>query len=122
MPRDRISNPCQELLEVDHVHGSRAHPRCRCLCYALLEDTECTLTDLSTETAAWENEIRGHAVTDHQRKPVYISLYHGHVPKLIEEDIITFDEATEIGTPAENAEQVLAALEGIGDRLDSSQG
>lgn len=52
---------------------------------------------------------------------MYVSLYHVHVPKLVDEGVITFDDGSETITPAENAEQVLAVLEGMGASLDSNQ-
>ncbi|WP_425438212.1 DUF7344 domain-containing protein [Natronorubrum halalkaliphilum] len=97
------------------------HPRRRYVCYTLLEDTQWTLTDLSTKIAAWENDIPEHAVTSDQRERVYVSLYHAHVPKLIDEGIVAFDDVTEMITPVENADQVLAALNGMGASLDSAQ-
>jgi hypothetical protein len=113
--------PPEEILEVDHVYEALAHSRRRYLCYTLLEDTRWTLTDLATKIAAWENDVPEHAVTDDTRERAYVSLYHAHVPKLVEEGIITFDRATEMITAAENASQVLKALEGIGTSLDSNQ-
>jgi hypothetical protein len=113
--------PPEEILEVDHVYEALAHPRRRYLCYTLLEDTRWTLTDLATKIAAWENDVPEHAVTDDTRERAYVSLYHAHVPKLVDEGIITFDGATEMITAAENASQVLQALEGIGTSLDSNQ-
>ncbi|TYL36190.1 hypothetical protein CV102_23935 [Natronococcus pandeyae] len=113
--------PPQEILELDHVYEALDHPRRRYLCYTLLEDTRWTLTDLATKLAAWENDISEHAVTSDQRERVYVSLYHAHVPKLVDESIITFDDVTETITTAENAAQVLAALEGMGASLDSNQ-
>jgi hypothetical protein len=95
--------PPEEILEVDHVYEALARPRRRYLCYTLLEDTRWTLTDLATKIAAWENDVPEHAVTDDTRERAYVSLYHAHVPKLVDEGIITFDGATEMITAAENA-------------------
>lgn len=113
--------PPKEILELDHVYEALGHPRRRYLCYTLLEDTEWSLTDLAAKIAAWENDVPEHAITDHQRERVYVSLFHAHVPKLVDEGIITFDPVTEMITPAENADQVLAVLNGMGASLDSNQ-
>ncbi|WP_425504250.1 DUF7344 domain-containing protein [Saliphagus infecundisoli] len=48
-------------------------------------------------------------------------LYHAHVPKLVDEGVITFDTDDETITTAGHAEQVLTALEGIGASLDAEQ-
>ncbi|WP_254524836.1 DUF7344 domain-containing protein [Natrinema caseinilyticum] len=113
--------PPPSILEIEPVYEALGHPRRRYLCYTLLEDTEWSLSDLATKIAAWENEVPEHAVTEDQREEVYVSLYHAHVPKLIDEDVVAFDEATETITTAEHAEQVLAALEGMGASLDTNQ-
>lgn len=109
------------VLELDHVYTSLAHPRRRYLCYTLLEDDEWTLTELAVKIAAWENDVSEDAVTDEQRDRVYVSLFHSHVPKLVEEGIVTFDAETEQITAASNAKQVLAALHGVGANLDARQ-
>ena len=113
--------PPPSILEIEPVYQALGHPRRRYLCYTLYEDTEWSLTDLATKIAAWENDIPDHAVTENQREEVYVSLYHAHVPKLVDEGVITFDEATERITAAEHAEQVLTALEGMGASLNSRQ-
>ncbi|KZX49593.1 hypothetical protein [Haloarcula sp. K1] len=113
--------PPPDILEIEPVYEALGHSRRRYLCYTLLEATEWSLTDLATKIAAWENDVPDHAVTDDQREEVYVALYHAHVPKLVDEGVITFDEATETITTAEHADQVLAALEGMGASLDSKQ-
>ncbi|MFD1687177.1 DUF7344 domain-containing protein [Halobellus litoreus] len=113
--------PSLDILEMETVYEALGNSRRRYLCYTLFEDTEWSLTDLATKIAAWENDIPEQAVTEDQREEVYVSLYHAHVPKLVDEGVITFDEATETITTADHAEQVLAALEGIGASLDSKQ-
>ncbi|MFB6185162.1 MAG: hypothetical protein ABEI96_11455 [Haloarculaceae archaeon] len=118
-PETQRSPPA--ILEIEPVYEALGHPRRRYLCYTLFEDTEWSLTDLATKIAAWENDVPEHTVTEVQREDVYVSLYHAHVPKLVDEGIITFDGATETITTTEHAEQVLTALEGMGASLDSNQ-
>ena len=113
--------PPSDVLEITPVYEALGHSRRRYLCYTLLEDSEYSLTDLATKIAAWENDVPEHAVTEDQCEDVYVSLYHAHVPRLVDEGVITFDETTERITTAEHAEQVLAALEGIGSSLDLDQ-
>lgn len=113
--------PPKAVLELDHVFQALAHPRRRYLCYTLLEDVEWSLTDLATKLAAWENDVPEHAVTHNQRRQVYVALYHSHVPKLVDEGVVTFDPTTEQIRAAENVSQVLAALAGMGTTLDATQ-
>lgn len=126
VPSDASTSPNKQLpppgfLEIEPVYEALGHARRRYLCYTLLEDTEWSLTDLATKIAAWENNVPEHVVTDDQSEEVYVALYHAHVPKLVDEGVITFDEATETITTAEHTEQVLTALEGMGASLDSNQ-
>ncbi|MFC4437169.1 MULTISPECIES: DUF7344 domain-containing protein [Natrialbaceae] len=113
--------PSVDILEIEPVYEALGHPRRRYLCYTLLEDTEWSLSDLATKIAAWENDVPEHEVTENHHEGVYVSLYHAHVPKLVDEGVITFGEATETITTAEHAEQVMTALEGIGASLDANQ-
>lgn len=110
-----------DVVEIDRVYTALAHPRRRYLCYTLHEDTEWTLTELATKIAAWENDVPVHAVTDDQRDDVYVSLYHAHVPKLVDVGVLTFDEERGLIETADHAEQVLAALDGIGANVDCRQ-
>jgi hypothetical protein len=113
--------PPPEILELDAVYEALGHPRRRYLCYTLLESTEWSLTELATKMAAWERGAPEHAVTAEERERMYVSLYHAHVPKLVDDGVVAFDEATGRITAAEHADQVLAALEGMGASLDADQ-
>lgn len=113
--------PPRSILEIKPVYEALGHSRRRYLCYTLLENTEWSLTDLAEKIAAWENDIPEYEVTEAQREDVYVSLYHAHVPKLVDEGVISYDEETKTITAAEHAEQVLTALEGMGASLDSNQ-
>lgn len=113
--------PAREILELDHVFDALSHPRRRYLCYTLLEDTEWSLTELAAKIAAWENDVPEHAVSDQQRERTYVSLYHAHVPNLVEDGIVSFEGETESITAGENAAQVLTALRAMGASLDATQ-
>jgi hypothetical protein len=111
----------QGVLELDHVYEALGHPRRRYLCYTLFKATEWSLSELAVKVAAYENDCSTSEVTDHQRERVYVSLYHVHVPKLVDEGVIHFDETTETITPGPNTQQVLLALEGMGATIDAEQ-
>ncbi|MFC7202507.1 hypothetical protein ACFQJC_03205 [Haloferax namakaokahaiae] len=113
--------PPPEILAIEPVYEALGHSRRRYLCYTLLENTEWSMTDLATKITAWEWGIPEHEVTADQREKVYVSLYHAHVPKLVDVGVITFDETTETISTAEHAEQVLTVLEGIGASKDANQ-
>lgn len=111
----------EAILELDHVYQALGHPRRRYLCYSLLENTAWSLTELAVKIASKENDIPEHEVTREQRDKVYVSLYHAHVPKLVNEGVIEFNEQEETITPGEHAGQVLTALSGMGASLDANQ-
>lgn len=114
--------PPKEVLELDFVFEALAHPRRRYVIYSLLSSTCWTLTELATKLVAWEWDIPEDDVADFARNEMYVSLYHAHVPKLVELDIVQFhDGDQEIILADENAVQVLAALEGAGASLDAAQ-
>ncbi|MFB6139709.1 MAG: hypothetical protein ABEJ26_04660 [Halosimplex sp.] len=113
--------PPAEILDLDHVYAALDHPRRRYLCYTLLEDDEWTLEELAAKVAAWEDGAPEREVTARRRENVYVSLYHAHVPKLVDLGVVAFDEGRETITPAEHAEQVLTALQGMGASLDANQ-
>jgi DNA-binding transcriptional ArsR family regulator len=52
------------------------------------------LQELAAEVAAWENETDPEALTDKQRKRLYVSLYQTHIPKLEEAGIVEYDGDT----------------------------
>lgn len=116
-----VTAPPSEILKLDHVYEALGHSHRRYLCYTLFEDTEWTLDELSTKIAAWENDVPEHDVSNRQQEKMYVSLYHTHIPKLVNSGVLTFDDATETVRPAANAEQVVIALEGMGASLNSNQ-
>ncbi|WP_254545324.1 DUF7344 domain-containing protein [Halomarina pelagica] len=115
--------PPVEVLDLQFVYEALAHPRRRYIVYSLLSSTRWTLTELATKLVAWERDIPAEDVADVERDEMYISLYHAHIPKLVELDIVEYDdgEDAEIIVADENAAQVLAALEGAGASVDAAQ-
>jgi len=114
--------PPVEILELEFVYEALAHPRRRYLCYSLLSSSHWTLTELATKLVAWERGIPEEDVTEFNRDEMYVSLYHAHVPKLVELDIVEYATGgEEIIIAGNNAPQVLAALEGVGASIDTLQ-
>lgn len=109
------------VMEMDHVFEALSHPRRRYLLYTLLEESEWTLQELAEKLAAWEQDGSGSSVSDDTIEQVYVSLYHNHVPKLVDEGIVEFDAATETLGLGSHAEQVLGVLEDAGGSHDSYQ-
>jgi predicted transcriptional regulator len=122
-PDDSHENPqiSTAVLDVDYVFEALAHPRRRYLLYTLAVETVWSVRELATKLAAWEQNIPEETVRPDERDKVYISLYHTHIPILEEYSVISFDAQTETIEAAVNAEQVIAALEGVGASIDSEQ-
>jgi hypothetical protein len=119
--RDLDVDVSEIVLELQPVFEAIAHPRRRYLVYTLAEATEWSLDDLATKLAAWETDTPEANIPTLTRQEMYTSLYHAHVPKLVELDVIEFDAVTETITPGPHAVQVLTALEGAGGSLDNRQ-
>lgn len=109
------------ILEMDHVFEALAHPRRRYLLYTLLEDTEWSLEAIAVKVAGWEQDVSHGTVSDEEAERVYVSLYHNHIPRLVDEGIIEFDVPTETIRPGPHAEQVLSVLETTSGSYDSGQ-
>lgn len=63
------------------------------------------LADLAADVAALERDGNPHEVPPAVVERVYVSLYHCHVPKLEDGDVVTHDRATNVVSLAdENAE------------------
>jgi hypothetical protein len=110
-----------DVLERDHVYEALEHPRRRYLCYTLLEDDEWSLSELAGKIAAWETDQPADEVSEPERQRVYVSLYHSHVPKLADCGVVSFDADAETLSTAENAGQVLEALQEMGASVEASQ-
>jgi hypothetical protein len=109
------------VLDLQPVFEVIAHPRRRYLVYTLSEETEWSLDDLATKLAAWETDTSEENIATLTRQELYTSLYHSHIPKLVDLDVIEFDADTETITPGPHAVQVLTVLEGAGGSLDNRQ-
>ena len=119
--RDLDMEIAEEALELQPVYEALAHPRRRYLVYTLSEDTEWTLDELAMKLASWETDTTESNIASLTQQEMYVSIYHAHIPKLVDLDVIEFDEDSETVTPDENAPQVLSMLERAGGSLDSRQ-
>lgn len=117
-----IQPPPEEVLELEFVYQALAHPRRRYVVYSLLSETRWTLTELATKLVSWEGDVPEDQVAPGHCDDAYVSLYHAHVPKLIDLDIVRYaGEDDEVIVAAGNAPQVLAVLEGAGASIDVAQ-
>lgn len=59
--------------------------------YLMRTDEPTSIGTLAEYVAAVENDCDQESVTHRQRKRTYVSLYHGHLPKMDEYDVIDYD-------------------------------
>lgn len=89
------------------VFGILAHQRRRCALRCLREhENPMALADLADEVAARENETPLAEIPAEEVKRVYLSLYHGHIPKLADAKFIRYDQKRDLVTLSERAEQL----------------
>jgi len=87
----------QDELTQDLVFDILSSPRRRYVLYYLRETNgPLPLNDLAEQVAAWENETEVSALSDQERKRVYVSLYQTHIPKLDSVGIVEYDQETGI--------------------------
>jgi len=94
-------------LSQDVVFDILSSPRRRYVLYYLRTTGKTVkLTDLAEQVAAWENETDPEAITEQQRKRVYVSLYQTHVPRLAEAGVIQYDKESGDIVLAEDASNI----------------
>lgn len=60
--------------------------------YLRREERPVSLRELSTQIAAWENDTVPEAVTYKERMRVYTALRQSHLPKMAEQNVVSFDK------------------------------
>lgn len=108
--RDDAGLP-ESTIDQDTMFEALAHERRRYLLYTLMDEEAWSLLDLARKLAAWEEDVTEADVDETVVERTYVSLYHAHVPKLADLDIIEFDRESETLTRGENAEQILNVVE-----------
>lgn len=114
-PEERNAGLPGSVLDDDALFEALANERRRYLLYTLLEDDAWTLDELAGKVAAWETDRPVSSVDEADAERVYASLYHAHVPKLADLEIIEFDRRTETIAKGPNADQALSVLELTGE-------
>jgi len=90
------------------------HRRRYVLHYLRQEGGPVTLSDLSEQIAAWENDTAIEGLSYDQRKRVYTSLQQVHLPRMDDLDVVEFDDregTVRDGPSAENLDIYLDVVE-----------
>jgi DNA-binding transcriptional ArsR family regulator len=102
----------QESLSQDTVFELLSSPRRRFILYYLRRhDGEATIDELTTEIAAWENDLPPEELSRQDEKRVYVSLYQTHIPKFEDEGVINYDNEDGIVQLTDRAGQLDPYLE-----------
>lgn len=92
----------KDSAERDKLFSTLTNRRRRYALYCLkTSKTPMALADLADELVRWETDRSPTAVQD-TRERVYISLYHCHLPKLADADLISFDTDRKLITVRED--------------------
>ncbi|SEW22961.1 hypothetical protein SAMN05216285_3198 [Natrinema salifodinae] len=74
-------------------------------CLQKFED-RIALTDVADEIARWENETNHMDISEEEVERVATSLYHVHIPKLADADVVEYDQEQNVVALSKNAEQL----------------
>lgn len=98
-------------LSVETIFGLLAAPQRRYTLYCLyLNVSPMHLSDVAEQVAAWEDDAPGADIPD-ERLYIYNDLYHTHVPKLAENNVIAYSESDKMIQLDCNAAQLRPYLE-----------
>lgn len=97
----------------DRVHSLLATCRRRYFLYCLyLYANPMPLLDVAGQIAEWEHGEPEDELLD-ERMDVYISLYHNHVPKLVDADVVAYDRSEDVVERDRNADKLRPYLERV---------
>ena len=112
--RGNATTPAPEPASLDAIFDALADSRRRYVLHRLDEsDPPLALPDLAAEIAARENGAPIDDLPAEVVEAVYVSLYHAHVPKLADLNVVEYDPDRELVSLAEEEERfgpVLALL------------
>lgn len=95
-----------DSLSLDTIYELLADERRRNAIAFLREHEALTLPDLADEIACREYDRPITEIPEEKVLHVYSSLWHTHVPKLAEANVVAYDQDRDIVTLAENAEEI----------------
>ena len=84
--------------------------------YLRMVDEQVTLSDLSEQIAAWENDKDVRQITSSERKRVYVGLYQCHLPKMDGMDVVDFNKPRATIDPGENIDVFFQYLDAPGQQ------
>ncbi|WP_135536370.1 DUF7344 domain-containing protein [Halostella pelagica] len=95
-----------DTISPDAIYELLADRRRRITITCLNEYGNLALADLAEEVASQEQNASITEVSEEEVRRVYLSLWHSHIPKLAEVDVVAYCQNRDIVQQSENAEQV----------------
>lgn len=95
-----------DTLPTDALHGLLAHHRRRHVLVCLDQHDRLALADLADEVAAREHDEPIAEIPEEEVLCIYSSLWHAHVPKLVEANVVEYDQDRDIVSLGANADQL----------------
>lgn len=108
-----VSQETDAGIDSDCVHAMLEDRRRRLVLDVVDELGVATRRDVATQVAAREREIPPHEVTEDHRTEVTISLYHIHVPKLVEVGVLEVENEMGRIRPGPKADPIMDLLEDL---------
>jgi hypothetical protein len=108
---DEWANDPAANLSSDDLFGVLSHHRRRCIIECLtLYGSPMTLPDLADECVVMEHQCAFDEIPAETVKRMYMSLYHTHIPKLVEADVVEYDQESDSVALGQNADQLDSRL------------
>ena len=101
---------------VDEAFGALADERRRLVLFCLRRHRSVSLADLAELVVEAESGRDLADVPDEQVRDVYMSLYHTHVPRLVEAGLARYDQESDLAASREDG---VETLERLADELDA---
>lgn len=108
------THPTDETHSVTDAFGLLGH-RYRRYAVRTLDEHRCelALADLADETARLEYDEDLSDIDSEDVRTVYLSLYHRHVPKLVDGNAVTYDQESDVVAPRERIESLAQVLDAV---------
>lgn len=112
-----MSSP-SDSAPLDAIFDLLSNQRRRYALMCLSEHQSLTLADLAEQVTSREQETSILEIPEEDVLRVYMSLWHAHIPKLAEADVVVYDQERDLvhlGPNAEFVERVIARSDGDDD-------
>lgn len=105
-------NASLEALSVDAVFDILANQRRRYVLHCLQRyEDPMAVADIADKIAMWEHETDITEISEEEVKSVSTSLDHTHIPKLVDADVVEYDQERDVVALSEDADELIPVLE-----------